>query len=47
MSAVTARSDLQGRMEALNPGWTEAHLDVEIRPDGDAHRLCLKREETA
>ncbi len=40
--AVTARSDLQGRMEALNPGWTEAHLDVEMRPDGD-----VALEETA
>lgn len=32
---VSSRRSLQERMEALNPGWTEAHLDVEIRPDGD------------
>jgi NAD-dependent SIR2 family protein deacetylase len=32
---VTARADLQQRLDALNPGWTAAHADVAVRPDGD------------
>ncbi|GGR69040.1 NAD-dependent SIR2 family protein deacetylase [Nocardioides luteus] len=32
---ISPRRDLQERMEALNPGWAEAHADVESRPDGD------------
>lgn len=32
---ITTRAELQARLDALNPGWAEAHADVEIRPDGD------------
>ncbi|TQL70462.1 NAD-dependent SIR2 family protein deacetylase [Nocardioides albertanoniae] len=39
---VSARRDLQARMEPLNVGWAEAHADVETRPDGD-----VALEETA
>jgi NAD-dependent SIR2 family protein deacetylase len=39
---VTTRAALQRRMEALNPGWAEAHAEVEVRPDGD-----VALEETA
>ncbi|MEJ8279316.1 NAD-dependent protein deacetylase [Pseudonocardia spirodelae] len=34
---VTPREDLQARLTALNPGFTEAHsAEVETAPDGDA-----------
>ncbi len=33
--AVTPRSVLHARLDAANPGFTEAHLDAESRPDGD------------
>jgi NAD-dependent SIR2 family protein deacetylase len=32
---VTARTDLQHRLDELNPGWAAAHVDVVVRPDGD------------
>jgi NAD-dependent SIR2 family protein deacetylase len=32
---VTARADLQHRLDELNPGWAAAHADVAVRPDGD------------
>lgn len=32
---VTPRADLQQRLTDANPGWAEAHADVEVRPDGD------------
>lgn len=32
---TTSRSALHDRLEALNPGWREAHADVADRPDGD------------
>jgi NAD-dependent SIR2 family protein deacetylase len=32
---VTARADLQHRLDALNPGWAAEHADVAVRPDGD------------
>jgi len=32
---ITTRTELQARLDALNPGWAEAHADVEVRPDGD------------
>jgi NAD-dependent SIR2 family protein deacetylase len=32
---VTRRDDLQRRMELLNPGWAAAHVEAEVRPDGD------------
>ena len=32
---VTARRDLQHRLDELNPGWADAHTDVAVRPDGD------------
>ena len=33
--ATSARSALQERLGALNPGFAERHADVAIRPDGD------------
>lgn len=33
--AVTARSALQQRLAALNPGFAERHADAAVRPDGD------------
>lgn len=39
---VTPRAELHHRMEALNPGWAQAHAEVEVRPDGD-----VALEETA
>lgn len=32
---VTSRAAVQEQLEAANPGWAEAHADVEMRPDGD------------
>lgn len=32
---VTPRDRLHERLEALNPGYAEVHLDLEVRPDGD------------
>lgn len=32
---VTSRATVQEQLEAANPGWAEAHADVEMRPDGD------------
>jgi NAD-dependent SIR2 family protein deacetylase len=32
---VTSRSDLQHRLDELNPGWARRHADVAVRPDGD------------
>ena len=32
---VTPRSRLHERLDALNPGFREVHLDLEVRPDGD------------
>ncbi|MFC6154159.1 Sir2 family NAD-dependent protein deacetylase [Nocardioides yefusunii] len=32
---IFARTLVQEWLEALNPGWAEAHADVEMRPDGD------------
>lgn len=32
---TTTRTSLQERLDALNPGWTERHAEVEVRPDGD------------
>lgn len=32
---VTARADLQRRLDELNPGWAARHADVAVRPDGD------------
>ena len=32
---VTARTELQQRLDRLNPGWAAAHADVAVRPDGD------------
>jgi NAD-dependent SIR2 family protein deacetylase len=32
---VSARADLQRRLDELNPGWAAAHADVAVRPDGD------------
>ncbi|MDN7123215.1 NAD-dependent protein deacetylase [Nocardioides sp. ChNu-153] len=32
---TSTRVALQQRMAAANPGWTERHADVEVRPDGD------------
>lgn len=32
---TTTRADLQERMAAANPGWTQRHADVAVRPDGD------------
>ena len=31
----TSRATLHARLAALNPGWRERHVDVEVRPDGD------------
>jgi NAD-dependent SIR2 family protein deacetylase len=31
----TGRSALHARLAALNPGWSDAHADVVVRPDGD------------
>src|SRR5690606_23577374 len=33
--AVTLRAALQEELARLNPGYAEAHRDVEVRPDGD------------
>jgi NAD-dependent SIR2 family protein deacetylase len=33
--SVTSRAALAERLDALNPGWVEAHADVASRPDGD------------
>ncbi|WP_295660277.1 NAD-dependent protein deacetylase [uncultured Nocardioides sp.] len=33
--ATSARTLMQERMTALNPGWAERHADVALRPDGD------------
>jgi NAD-dependent SIR2 family protein deacetylase len=33
--ATSPRSALQERLTALNPGFTERHMDAEVRPDGD------------
>jgi NAD-dependent SIR2 family protein deacetylase len=33
--AITARRGLQARLDRLNPGWSGAHPEVRIRPDGD------------
>lgn len=33
--ATSSRHALQDRLTALNPGFTERHADVEVRPDGD------------
>lgn len=33
--ARTSRASLHDRMAALNPGWSDAHADVVVRPDGD------------
>ena len=32
---TTSRAQLQGRLDALNPGWAQAHASVTARPDGD------------
>ncbi|SFC61242.1 NAD-dependent protein deacetylase, SIR2 family [Nocardioides terrae] len=32
---VTTRTALQERLEEHNPGWTSAHADAAVRPDGD------------
>jgi len=32
---VSARGDLQHRLERLNPDWAQQHADVTVRPDGD------------
>jgi NAD-dependent SIR2 family protein deacetylase len=32
---VTSRAALHTRLDALNPGWSRRHADVEVRPDGD------------
>jgi NAD-dependent SIR2 family protein deacetylase len=32
---VTTRAALHERLGRLNPGWAEAHADVDVRPDGD------------
>lgn len=32
---VTSRASLQERLDALNPGWAQAHADVAVNPDGD------------
>lgn len=39
---ISSRADVQERLEAANPGWAQAHADVEMRPDGD-----VDLEETA
>ena len=31
----THRASLHGRLAELNPGWTDRHADVVVRPDGD------------
>jgi NAD-dependent SIR2 family protein deacetylase len=31
----TSRAGLHRRLVELNPGWSERHADVEVRPDGD------------
>jgi NAD-dependent SIR2 family protein deacetylase len=31
----TSRATLHRRLAELNPGWTDEHRDVEVRPDGD------------
>jgi len=33
--ATTTRGALHERLGELNPGWTERHAEVEVRPDGD------------
>lgn len=33
--AMASRVAVQQQLEATNPGWAEAHADVESRPDGD------------
>lgn len=33
--SLTTRAALQERMAAANPGWSERHDSVEVRPDGD------------
>jgi NAD-dependent SIR2 family protein deacetylase len=32
---TSPRTALELRLEALNPGWAEAHADLALRPDGD------------
>ncbi len=32
---TTSRSDLQETLATLNPGWTDRHAHVAVRPDGD------------
>ena len=32
---VTSRAALHARLADLNPGWSDRHADVEVRPDGD------------
>jgi NAD-dependent SIR2 family protein deacetylase len=31
----TSRASLHQRLDLLNPGWSDRHADVEVRPDGD------------
>jgi NAD-dependent SIR2 family protein deacetylase len=31
----TSRAALHGRLAELNPGWSDRHADVAVRPDGD------------
>jgi NAD-dependent SIR2 family protein deacetylase len=33
--ARSSRASLHERMSALNPGWSDDHADVAVRPDGD------------
>jgi NAD-dependent SIR2 family protein deacetylase len=33
--ARSGRADLHARLAAANPGWSEAHAGVAVRPDGD------------
>jgi NAD-dependent SIR2 family protein deacetylase len=33
--ALSSRASLHDRMAALNPGWSDGHADVVVRPDGD------------
>lgn len=32
---LTSRASLHERLDSLNPGWSDRHADVEVRPDGD------------
>ena len=33
--AQTSRASLHRRLDELNPGWSDRHADVQVRPDGD------------